>query len=178
MTARAAPTVLVIMGVSGSGKTTVGKALAKRLGWTFQEGDDFHPPANIAKMKAGIPLDDADRAPWLAKVQAWISDQLAKGESGVIACSALKRTYRDVLVDGRDNVILVYLSGSKALIASRLKARRGHFMPPALLASQLAALEAPDPLEKPIVDAIDQPIPAQIEAILHALAERLRAPMT
>jgi carbohydrate kinase (thermoresistant glucokinase family) len=168
------PTVVVVTGVSGTGKTTVGKALAARLGWTFQEGDDFHPQGNIAKMTSGIPLDDADRAPWLARVEAWISGQLAKGESGVIACSALKRSYRAALVRGRDDVILIYLRGSRALIARRLKARRGHFMPPALLDSQLAALEAPGPAETPIVDAIDRPIPVQVEAIVHALEARGR----
>ena len=168
------PTILVMMGVSGAGKTTVGEALAQRLDWTCQEGDDFHPPANIAKMKAGQPLDDADRAPWLAKVEAWISDELAAGRSGIIACSALKRTYRNALVAGRRDVILVYLDGSEALIARRLRARRGHFMPPSLLPSQIAALQAPDPQEKPIVVQIDQPIAAQVDDVIESLAERRR----
>ena len=169
------PTVLVMMGVSGTGKTTVGEALAKRLGWTFQEGDAFHPPANIAKMKAGTPLDDADRAPWLARVEAWIVAELAAGRSGVITCSALKRTYRSAIVGGRDDVILVYLEGDEALIAQRIADRRGHFMPPSLLASQLAALQAPPPSERPIVVDIGQPVAAQVDDIVDALRRRREA---
>jgi gluconokinase len=165
-------TVLVMMGVSGTGKTTVGESLARRLGWTFQEGDDFHPAANIAKMKSGQPLDDADRAPWLARVEAWIAGELAAGRSGVITCSALKRTYRSAIVGGRSDVILVYLTGSKEVIAERLEKRRGHFMPPSLLASQLKALQAPTPREKPIVVDIDQPITAQVDDVVAALAKR------
>ena len=167
-------TVLVLMGVSGAGKTTVGKALAERLGWTFQEGDDFHPAANIAKMKSGQPLDDADRAPWLANVEAWISEQLAAGRSGVVACSALKQAYRKALVADREAVVLGFLKGSRQLIAERLAQRRGHFMPPALLASQLADLQPPTPQEHAIVVDIAQPIPAQVDHIVAALAERGR----
>lgn len=107
-------TVLVVMGVSGAGKTTVGEALSRRLDWTFQEGDDLHPAANVAKMASGAPLDDADRAPWLAGVEAWISGELAAGRSGVIACSALKRAYRTAIGAGRDDVILVCLDGGYA----------------------------------------------------------------
>jgi gluconokinase len=168
-------TVLVMMGVSGTGKTTVGEALARRLGWGFQEGDDFHPPANIAKMKAGRPLDDADRAPWLARVEAWIAAELAAGRSGVITCSALKRTYRSAIIGGRDDVILVYLDGEAALIARRIEGRRGHFMPPSLLASQLAALQAPEPSENPIVVNIDHPVEAQVDEIVDALRRRRAA---
>jgi gluconokinase len=146
------------MGVSGSGKTTLGEALAKRLGWDFQEGDDLHPAANIAKMKAGIPLTDEDRAPWLAKVVAWIADELRKGHSGVITCSALKRSYRDQIVARRGNVRLVYLKGDHDLIAGRLAKRHGHFMPPSLLDSQFAALEAPGPSEHAIEIDISQPL--------------------
>lgn len=170
--------MLVVMGVSGAGKTTIGEAVAARLGWTFQEGDAFHPPANIAKMASGRPLEDADRAPWLARIEAWISDQLACGRSGVIACSALKHAYRHALVAGRDDVILIYLHGRKDLIAQRLKARRGHFMPPTLLASQLADLQAPDPLERPIEVDIAQPIAAQVDEIVEALVQRWRAART
>jgi gluconokinase len=165
-------TVVVMMGVSGSGKTTVGKALAERLGWTFQEGDAFHPPANIAKMKSGQPLDDADRAPWLAKVEAWISAELARGRCGVIACSALKRRYRDSIIAGRDDVVLVYLEGSKDLIATRVAARRGHFMPPSLLGSQFDALEAPAPSENTIVVDVSRPVAAQVDGIVAALHQR------
>ncbi len=168
-------TVLVVMGVSGAGKTTVGEALAERLGWTFQEGDDFHPPANVAKMKSGQPLDDADRAPWLARVEAWIATQLAAGRSGVITCSALKRAYRRAIVGGRDDVILVYLEGKAQLIAKRLAGRRGHFMPPDLLASQFAALQPPDRSEKAIVVNIARPIAAQVDGVVAALAARRSA---
>jgi gluconokinase len=159
------PTVAVIMGVSGSGKTTVGKALARKLGWAFQEGDDLHPAANIAKMKSGIPLTDDDRAPWLTKIEAWISGELRQGRSGVIACSALKRAYRDQIVTGRPNVRLVFLKGSQDLIATRLAHRRGHFMPPALLASQFAALEAPAEGEHAIIVDIDQPLEGLVAKI-------------
>src|ERR1700761_7500753 len=141
------PPVLVLMGVSGSGKSTVAALLAGRLGWDFQEGDDLHPPANIAKMKAGVPLTDADRAPWRAKVEAWIADELRQGRSGVIACSALKAAYREQIVAGRSNVRLVFLKGDHDLIAGRLAKRRGHFMPPSLLDSQFADLQAPTPSE-------------------------------
>jgi gluconokinase len=168
------PTVLVLMGVSGAGKTTVGKALAERLGWTFQEGDDFHPAANIAKMKAGHPLDDADRAPWLARIEAWISEQLAAGRSGVVACSALKQAYRKALVADRESVVLGFLKGGEKLIAGRLAQRRGHFMPPALLASQLADLQPPAAREHAIVVDISQPVAAQVDHIVAALAERGR----
>ncbi|HEY3948759.1 gluconokinase [Phenylobacterium sp.] len=166
------PTILVMMGVSGTGKTTVGEALARRIGWTFQEGDDFHPAANIEKMKSGKPLDDADRAPWLAKVEAWIGDQLAAGRSGVITCSALKRAYREAIVRGRADVVVVYLKGSEPLIAQRVAKRRGHFMPPSLLDSQFAALEEPGPSEHPIVVDVDQPVEGQVDDIVGALARR------
>jgi len=159
------PPILVIMGVSGSGKSTVAGPLAARLGWTFQEGDALHPPANIAKMKAGTPLTDADRAPWLAAIAAWIDHQAAEGQPGIVTCSALKRAYRDVLAAGREQVLFVYLCGSQALIAARMAARKGHFMPPALLDSQFAALEPPEPDEHAIVIDIDQPVEAQVEAI-------------
>ena len=172
------PTVLVMMGVSGSGKTTVGEALARRLGWPFQEGDDFHPPENIARMKAGRPLTDADRAPWLARVETWISGQLASGDSGVITCSALRRSYRSALVAGRDGVVLVYLKGTRERMAERLQARRGHFMPPALLASQLATLEEPTRSEHPVVVDIGAPVETQVDQIVAALTRRGRLPKT
>ncbi|MDQ2859679.1 MAG: gluconokinase [Pseudomonadota bacterium] len=164
-----APPVLVIMGVSGSGKTTVARPLAERLGWTFKEGDGLHPPANIAKMKAGIPLTDADRAPWLAAIAAWIDGHAAAGHAGVVTCSALKRAYRDRLTDGRPQVRIVFLKGSEPLIAERVAKRTHHFMPPSLLASQFATLEPPTPEEHPIVVDIAQPVAAQVEAIVRAL---------
>jgi carbohydrate kinase (thermoresistant glucokinase family) len=168
-TAPPGPIVVVMMGVSGSGKTTVGTALARRLGWTFQEGDDFHPPDNITKMAAGHPLTDADRVPWLARVEAWIAGQLAAGRSGVIACSALKRAYRDRIVGGRAEVRLAYLEGSPDLIAQRLERRRGHFMPPALLASQLADLQPPALDEAAILVDIGDPIDIQVDHVVRAL---------
>lgn len=135
------PSVLVVMGVSGAGKTTVARALAARLGWEFADGDEFHPRANIDKMAAGQPLTDADRWPWLRVVADWIRRRIAAGDSGVIACSALRRSYRDVLRG--PGVVFVMLAGDRETIAARLRARHGHFMPAALLDSQLATLEPP-----------------------------------
>jgi gluconokinase len=158
--------VIVLMGVSGSGKTTVGVPLAQALGGEFVEGDDYHPPANIAKMRQGIPLEDADRRPWLATLSAEIGRWLAAGRTVVLACSALKRSYRAILRDGRPGVRFVHLTGSAPLIRARLAGRQGHYMPASLLDSQLAALE--EPLDA-IVVAIDRP-PAEIVAsILTAL---------
>jgi carbohydrate kinase (thermoresistant glucokinase family) len=145
--ARAHPQILVIMGVSGAGKTTIAKVLAARLRWPFEEGDNLHPESNIAKMKAGIPLTDADRQPWLARVAAWIDRQRANGQPGIITCSALKRSYRDIVIGDRPDVRLVYLRGSRDVIAARLANRKGHFMPASLLESQFAALEEPGPDE-------------------------------
>jgi gluconokinase len=133
------------MGVSGSGKTTVGALLAGRLHWPYAEADDFHPPANVAKMAAGHPLTDDDRWPWLHAIGAWIDERIARGEPGVVTCSALKRKYRDVL--RRPEVAVVYLKGDHDLIAQRLAARHGHFFKPALLDSQFADLEEPTPEE-------------------------------
>jgi len=157
--------ILLVMGVSGSGKTTVAKALAEHLGWRFQEGDALHPPQNVAKMSAGTPLSDADRWPWLAAIAAVIDGWRAAGVSGIVTCSALKRAYRQVLVGDRADVRLVYLAGSKALIAGRMAARKGHFMPAALLDSQFATLEPPEADETPIVVDIG-PEPAAIVAEL------------
>jgi gluconokinase len=161
--------VAVVMGVSGSGKTTIGKPLAQRLGWVFKEGDDLHPAANIAKMKSGQPLDDADRAPWLAAIADAVDGWRRRGTPGVITCSALKRAYRRQLVGDRDDVRLVYLCGSRAAIGRRLAGRHGHFMPASLLDSQFATLEEPGPDENPITVSIDQPVDAAIERIAAAL---------
>ena len=158
------------MGVAGSGKTTVGRALARRLGWHFQEGDDLHPPENVAKMRAGRPLDDQDRAPWLAAVAAHLDKWLRDDEHGIITCSALKRQYRDVIIGGRPGVRLVYLTASRELLADRLAKRRGHFMPASLLDSQLATLEAPGPDEDPLTVSVDAPLDATVERIAAALA--------
>lgn len=147
---RGAPPVLVIMGVSGSGKTTIADELAARLGWPFQEGDDLHPDANRAKMHAGIPLTDADRKPWLEAVAAWIDRQREIRQPGIITCSALKRAYRDVVIGDRSEVRLVYLRGGHDVIADRLSQRKGHFMPAALLQSQYDTLDPPAPDEEAI----------------------------
>ena len=135
--------IVILMGVAGSGKTTVGRLLASALGWRFYEGDDFHPRANIDKMQRGIPLTDDDRWPWLQALRQVIDACQAQGTSAVMACSALKQTYRDYLMHGCDEVKLVYLKGSYALLYQRLAQRRGHFMPAGLLTSQFATLEEP-----------------------------------
>jgi carbohydrate kinase (thermoresistant glucokinase family) len=163
------PVVLVLMGVSGSGKTTVAKLIADRLDWAFEEGDALHPPANVAKMAAGHPLDDDDRAPWLAKVADWIDARRAAGQSGVITCSALKRKYR-ALIDRRgEGVEFVYLHGSRDLIAARLATRHGHFMPPSLLDSQFETLEEPVAGEPVIRVEIDGAPEAIADAVLATL---------
>jgi gluconokinase len=146
------PPVLVVMGVSGSGKTTVGSLLAGRLGWPYAEADAFHSDANVAKMAAGHPLTDDDRWPWLAAIAAWINERIVRHETGVVTCSALKRKYRDVL--GRPEVQLVYLEGSQELIAHRLAARHGHFFRAEMLASQFADLEPPAPEEAVVTVSI------------------------
>ena len=136
--------VIVVAGVSGSGKSTVGEQLASALGWSYAEADDFHPPTNIAKMSRGEPLTDADRAPWLAKIAHFIADKRASDDHAVVSCSALKRAYRRTLVgDSTAAVRVVLLDGSEDEIAARLASRKGHFMPPALLHSQFATLERP-----------------------------------
>jgi gluconokinase len=133
------PHVVVVMGVSGTGKTTIGPLLAARLGVPYAEGDDFHPQANIAKMSAGVPLGDADRWPWLDAIGAWAHDRAGLG--GVVSCSALKRSYRDRLRDAAPDVVFVHLSGDRALIEDRMSHRQGHFMPTTLLDSQFATLQ-------------------------------------
>jgi len=142
---------VILAGVSGSGKTTVGRLLADRLGWPFADGDSFHPAANVAKMAAGIPLTDDDRWPWLAAIGAWMDARIAAGGSGVVACSALKRRYRDVLRQGRPEVRLVFLDVGRDEDLARLRARSGHFFPAALMDSQFADLEPPVPAEGALV---------------------------
>src|SRR6202023_1082193 len=161
--------IVVVMGVSGSGKTTVASLLAEMLGWQFQEGDKLHPPENVEKMSAGIPLTDADRLPWLRKIAQAIDDWRSHGQSGVLTCSALKRSYRDIIVGDRPDVRLVYLKGSHDLIRQRMAARHGHFMPTALLDSQFATLEEPSPDENAIV--VD--IGGSPDKIAPAVANRL-----
>jgi gluconokinase len=163
------PCAVVVMGVSGSGKSTIAEALARRLGWTFKDGDVFHPAANVAKMHAGHPLTDEDRWPWLRAIADEIDRVCRAGGQTIIACSALKRAYRDILVHGRNDVRIVFLDGSEALIASRLAARKGHFMPPRLLASQFATLERPQPDERVITVSIDAPVEAVVDNVLASL---------
>lgn len=161
--------VLLVMGVSGSGKTTIALELVRLLGWPFQEGDDLHPPANVAKMHAGKPLDDADRGPWLDAVAAWIDARLAAGEPGIITCSALKRRYRDRVIGARQGVRLVFLHADRALLAERLAHRTGHFMPASLLDSQIATLEPPGADEHPLTVDLG-PTPAEVaETIVRQL---------
>ena len=129
--------IVIVAGVSGSGKTTVGAMLAGRLGWPFADADDFHPAANVAKMRAGIPLTDADREPWLRAIVAWMDEHIAREESAVVGCSALKRSYRDELLGGRPEARMVFLATDRDVLTRRLAARVGHFFPEQLLASQL-----------------------------------------
>jgi gluconokinase len=157
--------VIILMGVTGSGKTTVGLALAESLHWQFVDADDFHSPANVAKMRAGIPLDDADRAPWLASLHDAIRGWLQTGTNVVLACSALKQAYREELLVS-PNVRLVYLRGNCDLIAHRLSLRHGHYMDPKLLASQFATLEEPD-------DAIAVNIETNVPEIIAAIRKTL-----
>jgi len=160
------PLVIVLMGVSGSGKSTIGAALSQRLGWPFRDADSFHPPANIAKMSSGVPLNDDDRSPWLVAIAHWIDARCAAGAPGIVSCSALKRAYRSRIVGGRESVRLVYLNGDMGLIAQRLQARRDHFMPPSLLESQFAALEEPGTDEQPLVVSIALSPQRVVDAII------------
>jgi gluconokinase len=163
--------VLIVMGVSGSGKSTIGEKLAARLGWNYEDGDRFHPASNVAKMSAGQPLTDEDRWPWLRAIADEIDRVCEAGRRAVIACSALKRAYRDILVHGRNDVRIIYLDGTEALIASRLGRRKGHFMPPGLLASQFKTLEPPGESENPLTVSIDAPVDAIVDDIVRQLRQ-------
>ena len=169
MTARTKPNVIVLMGVSGCGKSTIGEHLGTALGWPYADADSFHPPANVAKMSAGNALDDNDRAPWLAAIAAHIDAARNAGTHAIVSCSALKRVYRNVLIGARGDVALVFLDGSKEAIAKRLSARHAHFMPPALLDSQFAALERPAANEHPLTVSIEQSPDAIVAAIVSGL---------
>jgi gluconokinase len=162
-------TVLLLMGVSGSGKTTIAMELQRLLGWPFQEGDDLHPGANVAKMRSGQPLDDDDRWPWLQAVARWIDARLAEGEPGIITCSALKRAYRDLIIGDRKGVTLVYLKGEEQRIAQRLAQRQHHYMPPSLLQSQFATLEEPGDDEHPLVVPLHGTPAATVAELLRQL---------
>ena len=164
-----APCALVVMGVSGSGKSTVADHLAARLGWRYEDGDKFHPPANVAKMSAGQPLTDDDRWPWLQAIADEIDRTCKANERAVIACSALRHAYRDILVHGRDDVRIVFLNGTQDLIADRLAVRKGHFMPPGLLTSQFKTLEPPQPTERPITVSIDASVETIVDEIIRQL---------
>lgn len=160
-------TVVVLMGVSGSGKTTVGVKLAQRLGWPYFDADDFHPPENVAKMRSGTPLQDADRWPWLDKLNALLHEHVARGENVLLGCSALKQVYRDRIADGLTDVRWVYLQGDFELIRQRLEQRKGHYMPASLLKSQFETLEEPrDALVvdiHPNVDAVCEKIESDLK---------------
>jgi gluconokinase len=162
-------TTLVVMGVSGSGKTTVAEGIARRLGWVFAEGDDFHPAANVEKMRAGHPLTDDDRRPWLRTLSDWIDVRETAGEDAVLTCSALKRAYRDVLAAGHPSVRFVHITASADTIRHRLEDRRGHYMPASLLDSQLATLESLQPDEP----GLTLPGDGEPDEVIGALVARL-----
>ncbi|SFP42361.1 MULTISPECIES: gluconokinase [Actinomadura] len=163
------PTVILVAGVSGSGKTTIGTLLAERLGWEYAEADAFHPEANIAKMRAGHPLTDEDRLPWLRSIAAWIDERVTAGRPGVVTSSALKRSYRDLLVDGHAGVRIVLLDGDRDTIAARMRARQGHFFSADLLDSQFADLERPEPDENIVTAPITGTPEETVKHILKAL---------
>ncbi|MEW1772353.1 gluconokinase [Streptomyces sp. NPDC086777] len=166
------PHVIVVMGVAGTGKTTIGPLLAARLGVPYAEGDDFHPPANIAKMSAGHPLDDADRWPWLDAIGAWAHGRAGLG--GVVSCSALKRSYRDRLRAAAPGIVFLHLSGDRQLIEDRMSHRQGHFMPTALLDSQFATLQPLEPDEAGVaveVSGTPEEITARAVRALEALPD-------
>jgi len=162
-------TTLVVMGVSGSGKTTTALELRRLLGWDYAEGDDFHPAANVEKMHAGHPLDDEDRWPWLRALAAWIGGHEEEGRPAIVTCSALKRAYRDLLRDGHPSVIFVHVTGSAALLHERVENRHGHYMPASLLNSQLETLEPLQPDEAGITVAVDGTPVVVAQHVLDAL---------
>jgi gluconokinase len=162
--------VLIVSGVAGSGKTTIGKLLARRLGWPYAEADAFHSAANLAKMAAGHPLTDDDRWPWLTAIAAWIDERIARGEHGVVSCSALRRCYRDVL--RRPETCFVYLRGSQALIAARLAARKNHFFKAEMLDSQFSILEEPSEEEQVISVANSQHPDQIVDEIIAAIQSK------
>lgn len=167
--AETTPCALVLMGVSGSGKSTIAEALAARIGWRCEDGDKFHPASNVAKMSAGQPLTDEDRWPWLKAIADEIDRLCGKQQHAVFACSALKRAYREVLVHGRDDVRIVFLDGTKALIAGRLATRKGHFMPADLLDSQFRTLEPPKADEGAVTVSIDGSVDKIVDDIVNKL---------
>ena len=169
---RTPPLVIVLMGVAGCGKSTIGAALSAALGWPFRDADSFHPEANIAKMSRGLPLDDDDRGPWLAAIAGWIDERLEAHAPGIVSCSALKRDYRRRITGARSGVCLVHLAGDIGLIGRRLRARTHHFMPASLLESQFATLEEPDAEERATV----VPVAASPDGVVAAILEQLGLP--
>jgi carbohydrate kinase (thermoresistant glucokinase family) len=161
--------VVIVMGVSGAGKSSIAEGLRDALGWAFQEGDLLHPPSNVQKMHAGIALTDEDRAPWLAAIKEWIDRHLDAGQNGLVTCSALKRRYRDFLIAGRPNVRVLYLKAPAEVLEQRVSHRPGHFMPASLLDSQLKTLEEPGPEEQALVVRVDGTQQASIAAALAAI---------
>ena len=164
--------LLIIMGVAGSGKSTLMTALASHLGWLAKDGDDLHPAANVAKMARGEPLSDTDREPWLAAIGDWMDHQSSAGRSAIVACSALKRSYRNRLRDNRSGVDFVWLAGDPETLARRLGSRQGHFMGHGMLASQIATLEPPQPEEILLRLEITDPTEVQVAKVLLALGLR------
>jgi gluconokinase len=161
--------ILIVAGVAASGKTAVGTLLASRLGWPFADADTFHPEANVAKMRAGVPLTDSDRLPWLRAIGTWMDIRIADGRSGVITCSALKRSYRDLLLGGRPSATMVFLRADREELLSRVAGRHGHFFPPRLLESQLETLETPRQDERVLVVAVEGDAGQTAEAIIGLL---------
>lgn len=163
--------ILIVAGVAGSGKTTVGALLAGRLRWRFADADTFHPPANVEKMRNGEPLTDEDRMPWLRAIEAWMDERIAAGQSGVITCSALNRSYRDMLLEGRPAATMVFLDADHEILLRRVAERPDHFFPRKLLDSQFAALEKPSPADEPSVRVVtaDGAAPETAAKIIAAL---------
>lgn len=166
--------ILIVAGVSGSGKTTVGALIAGRLHWKFADADDFHPESNVAKMRSGLPLTDEDRLPWLRAIAAWMDDRIVAGESAVVTCSALKRGYRDILLSGRSDVVMAFLEVSHDELARRLATRSGHFFPRQLLDSQFQALESPQPDENVRIVRVDSDAAQTADEVIALLGRSLK----
>jgi len=169
------PTILVVMGVSGSGKSTVALEVQRLLGWQFQEGDDLHPPANVEKMRSGHPLDDDDRRPWLQAIAAWIDARLRAGEPGIITCSNLRRAYRKITIGDRAGVTLVYLQGNRQVIGDRIRKRTHTYMPATLLDSQLDTPAEPGADEHPVVVPAGGSLESTVIELLRRLAQHQSA---